>query len=496
MLFNSVSYLIFFPVVVLITFLIPNKIRYIWLLITSYFFYMNWNARYGLLILTTTIITYSCSIGIEIADEKKNNERSAKIIKKAILTASLFANFGLLFYFKYTNFMIRTISSLSEMLHANIKMPTYDILLPVGISFFIFQAVGYTIDVYRGDIKAEKNVLRYALFVSFFPQLVAGPIERSENLLTQLRRPTKFNSKKAESGLLTIVYGLFLKIVIADNIARLIDPIFVSIKDYNGMQLFYAVVLFAFQIYCDFEGYSLMAIGSAEILGYKLHINFNAPYLALSVKDFWRRWHISLTSWFRDYLYIPLGGSHKGKVRKQFNTMIVFLCSGLWHGAAWKYVAWGGVNGILSVTEDLSAPLYKRAIEKLKIDTKKISFKISQRIITFVLIDFTWLFFRANSFRESFTIIKSISTDFRWSWFLNLNCILIGDFRLQTIIFISILIAAAVDFGKYKGINAKDIIFNQQILLRWGIYWSLFMLIIYSNFPHQKWDSHIEKSIL
>lgn len=342
MLFNSVSYLIFFPVVVLITFLIPNKIRYIWLLITSYFFYMNWNARYGLLILTTTIITYSCSIGIEIADEKKNNERSAKIIKKAILTASLFANFGLLFYFKYTNFMIRTISSLSEMLHANIKMPTYDILLPVGISFFIFQAVGYTIDVYRGDIKAEKNVLRYALFVSFFPQLVAGPIERSENLLTQLRRPTKFNSKKAESGLLTIVYGLFLKIVIADNIARLIDPIFVSIKDYNGMQLFYAVVLFAFQIYCDFEGYSLMAIGSAEILGYKLHINFNAPYLALSVKDFWRRWHISLTSWFRDYLYIPLGGSHKGKVRKQFNTMIVFLCSGLWHGAAWKYVAWGG----------------------------------------------------------------------------------------------------------------------------------------------------------
>lgn len=200
--------------------------------------------------------------------------------------------------------------------------------------------------MYRGNIKAEKNIFRYALFVSFFPQLVAGPIERSENLLAQLRKPSKFNSKRAESGLLTIVYGLFLKIVIADNIARLIDPIFASIEDYNGMHLLYAVMLFAFQIYCDFEGYTLMAIGSAEVLGYKLNINFNAPYLALSVKDFWRRWHISLTSWFRDYLYIPLGGSHKGKLRKQLNTIIVFLCSGLWHGAAWKYVAWGGKRHI------------------------------------------------------------------------------------------------------------------------------------------------------
>ena len=338
MLFNSMTYLVFFPIVVIITFIIPNKIRYIWLLIASYYFYMSWNAKYGLLLLASTLITYIGGIAV---DRVKSGQHD-KTIRAFILVLALLLNFGMLFYFKYFNFAANTFNRIAARLGLHAIAPTYDIVLPVGISFFIFQAVGYLIDVYRGDIEAEKNPFRYALFVSFFPQLVAGPIERSKNLLKQLRRETRFDVKNAKSGLITMAYGVFLKLVVADNIATLIDPIFSSINDYNGMQLLYGAILFAFQIYCDFNGYTLIAIGSAEVLGYGLNKNFDMPYFASSVKDFWRRWHISLTSWFRDYLYFPLGGSKKGKLRKEINTMIVFLVSGLWHGSSWNYVVWGG----------------------------------------------------------------------------------------------------------------------------------------------------------
>lgn len=341
MLFNSVSYLFFFPAVVIITFLVPNKARYVWLLFASYFFYMSWNAFYGLLLFASTVITYGSAVGIDFVNSHFDGEKKL-LWKKSVLTIGLAANFGMVFYFKYMNFAIRIADDILSSLHINLVLPKYDILLPVGISFFVFQAVGYMIDVYRGEVKSEKNFFRYALFVSFFPQLVAGPIERSKNLLGQLRIETQFDAYNARSGLLTMAYGLFLKIVIADNISALIDPVFGSIQDYNGMQFVFAIILFAFQIYCDFNGYSLMAVGSAEVLGYRLNRNFDSPYFASSVKDFWKRWHISLTLWFRDYLYIPIGGNKNGKLKKQLNTMAVFLCSGLWHGAAWKYVAWGG----------------------------------------------------------------------------------------------------------------------------------------------------------
>lgn len=351
MLFNSIEFLFFMPIVVLVTFLVPSRFRYIWLLIASYFFYMSWNARYGILLAASTLVTYVCAFAIDVVggycNKQHNGIEGGQIkrqsqVRKLFLIVGLILNFGMLFYFKYINFVSMTINRIVSRIGLNFSFPSYEIILPVGISFFIFQAVGYMIDVYRGVIVAEKNPFRYALFVSFFPQLVAGPIERSGNLLRQLRMTTKFDAKNAKSGLLTIAYGLFLKIVLADNIATLIDPIFDSIYDYSGMQLLFASILFAFQIYCDFNGYTLIAIGSAEILGYGLNKNFDSPYLAVSVKDFWRRWHISLTSWFRDYLYIPLGGSRKGRYRKQLNTMIVFLFSGLWHGAAWKFVVWGG----------------------------------------------------------------------------------------------------------------------------------------------------------
>lgn len=340
--FNSIDYLLFFPVVVLMYFCFPQKIRTYWLLFASYYFYMSWNAKYGLLMLFSTSITYVCGISLGYLNKHFIKKHHINRIKSVVMSLCIIINLGLLFYFKYFNFAINNLNMIFSKIGVQIQYNNYDIVLPVGISFFIFQAVGYTIDVYRDEIDAEKNFFRYALFVSFFPQLVAGPIERSKNLLNQLKENHKFDVDNAKNGLLTIAYGIFVKIAIADNISAVIDPIFEMPGNYSGMVILFATVLFAFQIYCDFNGYTQIAIGSAQVLGFKLNQNFDTPYLGKSVKDFWRRWHISLTSWFRDYLYIPLGGSKKGKIKKQFNTMVVFLCSGLWHGAAWHYVVWGG----------------------------------------------------------------------------------------------------------------------------------------------------------
>lgn len=342
MLFNSIDFLIFLPIVVLIYFLIPDKIKSLWLLIASYYFYMCWNAKYALLLLFSTVITYASGLLIE------RFKRKYVRYKKYILIFSLAANLALLFYFKYINFAFDILRSVFEGMHIQLNVPKFDIVLPVGISFYIFQALGYTIDVYRDEIYAEKNFLKYALFVSFFPQLVAGPIERSKNLLCQLATPKKFKFEEAREGLLLMLWGFFLKIVLADRIAIFVDTVYGDYTTYAGYYLILATVLFAFQIYCDFAGYSTIAIGVAKILGITLMENFKSPYLSTSVAEFWRNWHISLTSWFKDYLYIPLGGSRKGKFRKYLNKMIVFLLSGLWHGASMSFVVWGGGKRSLS----------------------------------------------------------------------------------------------------------------------------------------------------
>ncbi len=343
--FVSVKYMIFFPIVVLLYFILPKKIRMYWLLVVSYYFYMSWNVKYGLLILFSTVITYLCGLAIEkVKCLSVSIGKMQRSIRSVVIFTGIIIDLGLLFYFKYINFFINNLNYFFLKMQIDIQCPNFDIVLPVGISFFIFQTMGYMIDVYRNEVKAENNLFRYSLFVSFFPQLVAGPIERSKNLLAQLRRTPDFDVENAKNGLLIMAYGIFMKIAVADNIAEYIDPIFNAPSDYSGRALLFAVILFAFQIYCDFNGYTQIAIGSARILGFKLNQNFNVPYMGSSVKDFWRRWHISLTSWFRDYLYIPLGGSRRGRIRKQFNTMLVFLCSGIWHGAAWHYVVWGGAE--------------------------------------------------------------------------------------------------------------------------------------------------------
>lgn len=304
MLFNSLNFMLFYPIVLLVYYILPAKARYVWLLAASYYFYMGWNPGYALLIALSTLITYLSGLWIE---RWSHNHR----MKKVILVSNLAANLGILFFFKYFDFALENINMVRSRLGAGLIDRPFDVVLPVGISFYTFQALSYTMDVYKGTIRAERNVLKYALFVSFFPQLVAGPIERSESLLNQIKNLDKrkgFDYGKMVDGVILILWGLFQKMVIADRAAILVDTVYDSYWLYGSVELILASVLFAVQIYCDFGSYSIIAVGTAKILGIELMENFNTPYFAQSIKEFWRRWHISLSSWFRDYVYIPLGG--------------------------------------------------------------------------------------------------------------------------------------------------------------------------------------------
>ena len=408
MLFNSLSFLIFFPIVLCVYYLLPMKIRYLWLLVCSYYFYMCWNASYAILILISTVVTYLSGLLLEKAKGRPIRDGQKDGAKKLIVAFSFLINLGILFFFKYFNFTAGIVTWVFAKFHIQLSVPTVDVLLPVGISFYTFQALSYTMDVYRNEIRAEKNFFRYALFVSFFPQLVAGPIERSKNLLTQLARPKSFCFEKARDGFLLMIWGYFLKVVLADRIALFVDTVYGDHSSFPGLYLAVATILFAIQIYCDFSGYSTIAMGAAEILGVDLMENFDAPYLSLSVADFWRRWHISLTSWFKDYLYIPLGGSRKGKFRKYLNKMIVFLVSGLWHGASLSFVIWGGLNGLYQITGEILMPLRIRTARLLRLDPESVGHKAIRGLITFCLVDFAWIFFRSGSYREAVQIIKSM----------------------------------------------------------------------------------------
>jgi len=400
MLFNSLNFLIFLPIVMLIYFLVPKKASKYWLLVASYYFYMNWNAKYALLLLASTTVTYVGGLLIE--------RQSKKSVQKLIVSLSLVINLGILFFFKYFFFGAGILTRILSMAHINMNVPEFDIILPVGISFYVFQALGYTIDVYRKDISAEKNFFKYALFVSFFPQLVAGPIERSSKLLPQLDERKKFSFEAAEKGLMLMLWGFFLKIVLADRIAIFVDSVYGDTANYPGFFIVVATILFGIQIYCDFYGYSIIAVGAAKMIGIDLMENFNAPYLATSVAGFWKGWHISLTTWFRDYLYIPLGGNKKGKFRTQLNKMIVFLVSGLWHGASFSYVIWGGLNGLYQVIGSLLRPVKEKLCRVFRINRELIVNKIICGIVTFALVDFSWLFFRAKDTASAFSVLKAM----------------------------------------------------------------------------------------
>lgn len=453
--FVSFNFLLFFPIVTAIYYIIPKKVRYIWLLFASYFFYMCWNAKYVLLILFSTVITYFCGLALSSC----SNTRTRKIL----LSISMILNLSILFFFKYFDFAVESMAHVLSIFHITLHIPTFDVLLPVGISFYTFQALGYTFDVYRGTVRPERNFLRYALFVSFFPQLVAGPIERSKNLLKQLAEPARLDWYSFKEGILLMLWGFFLKIVIADRIADYVTIVYLGYNDFAGWYIVVATILFAFQVYCDFYGYSIIAMGAAKLLGIQLMENFHSPYLSLTVADFWRNWHISLTSWFRDYVYIPLGGSRKGKLRKYLNIMLVFLISGLWHGAKFSFIAWGGLNGLYQIIGNITAPIRKKVTSFLHIDTNTIGHKLLQGFLTFIMVDFSWIFFRANSFSEALVIVRQmLSVHNPWVLFdgsISNGIISQKNFYL---LIMSLGILLFADICKLKDVKIRDVILRQN----------------------------------
>lgn len=477
MLFNSISFLIFFPIVLLIYFIIPKKIRYIWLLITSYYFYMCWNAKYALLLLGSTLITYLAGLVIGYKEQKV-------VVKKMAVAGSLVLNFGILFFFKYFDFVFSGIEAGLGKLGVVFEAPHLDILLPVGISFYIFQAVGYTIDVYRGKIEAEKNVLMYALFVSFFPQLVAGPIERSTNLLSQLRSIDKiklWNAGKIQQGAVIMLYGYFMKMILADRIATMVDVVYdpMNYTQYEGFTVLIAAMLFSVQIYCDFAGYTHIAIGAAKIMGFSLMDNFNTPYLAVNLKDFWDRWHISLTTWFKDYLYFPLGGSRKGKIRKYVNIFIVFLLSGLWHGAAWHYVVWGVLHGVLRIVGEVTHGIREKIYRALHFKRDTLSTKLWQVVFTFGIVTVLWMFFRGESVHQTVVLIKNMVTVYN-PWVLTDGSLFtLGlDAKEWNVMLVSILLLTVIDICKYKKIDLVAIFMKQNLWFRWLFFYAGIMAVV------------------
>lgn len=467
MLFNSMDFLIFFPIAVFLYFLIPEKAKHIWLLICSYFFYMCWNVKYAALLFFSTFITYMSGYFLQKIKDSDCTEAVKKRQMNLCVGTSFFLNLSILFVFKYFYFALENINRVLSHLNLTVIEPSFDIILPVGISFYTFQALSYTMDVYRGDIKAERNFLRYALFVSFFPQLVAGPIERSKNLLKQLHTTHRFDYKKCCDGIYLMIWGYFLKLVLADRIAIVVDTVYSNHTQYGGIYLIVATVLFGFQIYCDFAGYSTIAMGAAKIMGFTLMDNFDAPYFSQSVAEFWRRWHISLSSWFKDYLYIPLGGSRKGTLRKYLNCFIVFTVSGLWHGANWSFVIWGALNAVFQIIGGLLSGVKGKLANLFHLQTDSISAKLIKVVVTFALVDFAWIFFRASNVHQAFEIIKSMLTVHN-PWVLfdhSLYTLGISQKSFFVMIF-GIFLLMISDLFKYKKICIREIIQAQDFWFR------------------------------
>ena len=415
MTFNSLAFLVFYPVVLLLYFVLPKRLRPITLLISSYFFYAYSQFDLLFLILGTTIVSYISAIVIE------KSESAA--IRKTLLTVTLLVSLGVLFFYKYFNFLFGSAVGIASLFGAELSSLELNLILPVGISFYTFQTLSYVIDVYREDIPAEKSFVFYALFVSFFPQLVAGPLERPQNLLPQLKAVSgkapdsvtgeclegyRFDKDNALKGAKHMMVGFFKKIVVADLISVYVNAIYNKPEGATAIGVIIATCLFAVQIYCDFSGYTDIAIGCARIMGIRLMKNFDHPYLSASVKEFWSRWHISLSSWFKDYLYIPLGGNRCKKWRHLMNILIVFLVSGLWHGAAWTFVVWGALHGIYQIIGSFTKPARNKLIGKLGLSEEAAVVLWSRRVVTFILVCFAWIFFRANSLSDAMLLISKL----------------------------------------------------------------------------------------
>jgi alginate O-acetyltransferase complex protein AlgI len=475
MLFNSIQFAIFFVIVTSLYFAVPHKRRWLLLLISSCYFYMAFVPVYILILGFTIVIDYFAGILIE---------RSGGRRRKAFLILSLAANISVLAIFKYYNFIIENLSIILKGLKHPTPLPYLAILLPIGLSFHTFQAMSYTIEVYRGKQKAEQHFGIYALYVMFYPQLVAGPIERPQNLLHQFYEKHNFDYARVTDGLKLMAWGLFKKIVIADRLSILVDTVYNNPYRHHGLSFIIATIFFSFQIFCDFSAYSDMAIGIAQVMGFKLMRNFNQPYHSQSIREFWTRWHISLSTWFRVYLYIPLGGNRVRVPRWYLNILIVFLISGLWHGANWTFIAWGALHGIYVLAESVLQKAGKR-FNTISLNNYAV-IRVLRILITFTLVSFAWIFFRASSMSVAVHIIKSILLETSQNIHdlihqvpSNLNLGLLGTDLVIAILSVLLLEVVHV-LQKRNRIN--ELLKRQPTVTRWALYYSfLFILVVFSE---------------
>jgi len=471
MLFNSFQFFLFFPVVTVLYFLLPHRWRWFLLLAASCVFYMAFIPKYILILVVTIIVDYAAGILIERTPAGK--------LRRSYLVVSLFVTVAILAFFKYFNFLNDNAAQLARFLHWNYGINSLKIILPIGLSFHTFQSMSYVIEVYRGNQKAERHFGIYALYVMFYPQLVAGPIERPQNLLHQIREHHTFDYDRVTGGLKRMAFGLFKKVVIADALAPVVDQVYNNLHDYTGYPLIFATACFAWQIYCDFSGYSDIALGSAQVMGFRLMENFDRPYSARSVPDFWRRWHKSLTSWFRDYVYIPLGGNRMAKGRWYGNLFFTFLLSGLWHGANWTFVVWGGLNGLFLILSSVTAPIRNTVAESLGLKDHPRLHHAVQVTITFLLVSFAWIFFRAGSMSDALYVVSHLFDDLAG---LSRR----GRFAFDGFILFFILFMEFVHYvHRDRGIG--NLFSERPLLVRWSLYYALVMMtVLFGSYGQQR----------
>ncbi len=468
MLFNSAHFLFFFPFFVLLFFSLPQKYRKPLLLVASYYFYLSWKIEYGILLLTSTAVDYFSALQIE--------KRDSKTAKRNFLLLSILVNLTFLFSFKYLGFAVKNVIRFVDILGPSLPNPIDEILLPIGISFYTFQSMSYTIDVFRGEIKAERSFVSFALFVSFFPQLVAGPIERFAHLRPQFDKLAKPDAHRFAIGLKMMFWGYFQKIVIADSMAPFVNAAYGAPHNYSGLAMVIATVFFAFQIYCDFAGYTAIARGTAKIIGIDLVPNFRQPYFSFSFIDFWRRWHMSLFSWFKSYVYISLGGNRFGTVVKFRNIFIVFIVSGIWHGANWTFIAWGVLNGIFYLAElYFNKVMNISGLEKTKFYSPE---RLLRTIFVFSMVNITWVFFRAESISSAMLIFRRILFHFS-------EPLAFGNIGIAVNVFLISILMVVHWYDRNSDIIERST--QLPMPIRWGIYIFLGVLFVgLGNFGAQQ----------
>lgn len=475
MLFNSVAFATFFTVIFLLHWMLPHRWRWILLLAASGYFYVSWGVQLITWLMVTTLISYSCARAVEGTQDTRR--------KKRLMAAAVVSCLGLLFVFKYFNFFSTSLSSLLQLFGMPIGDLTLRLMMPVGVSFYVFKTVSYVIDVYRGTIPAEKHLGYYALFVSFFPQLIAGPIDRAQNLIRQFRAESHFDEHLAAYGLKLTAWGFFKKLVIADNLSIYVNRVFDNVYDYSGFSLLAAAVFFTIQIYCDFSGYTDIANGVSKMLGINAMRNFDSPYFSLSVQEFWRRWHISLSTWFRDYVYIPLGGSRVSKLRQYGNLMTTFLLSGLWHGANWTFVAWGGMHGLLLVIATMSRGWKKGLYHKIGLSESHPLVFWVRVATTFTLVALAWVFFRANQIGDALYIYGHMLDGIgAVKEYVAMGSKSLGMDKYELgLLSGPIIVLAFVDYIQLKR-DAIDLLSNKPLAFRWTIYvFFVLYLILFSS---------------